>query len=202
MRLLFDTDAFCKLGVSGLIETLMSALGVPSSECARLGPLPHMLRRGRLPKLYGAASCDALLPLAEAMNPAPAPDASWVQPLIGAPGIDPGETQLFALAGERALILVSGDKRALRALATIPDYPDALRGKIVTLEAALILLCRVHGVDAVREATRPLAAVDRTIAVCFSASNSDPVAALSSYLASLKKEVEPLVLWTPPGEGA
>lgn len=202
MRLLFDTDAFCKLGISGLIEALMAALAVRPAECARLGPLPHMLRRGRLPKLYGVAACGGLVELAEGMPAAPAPNSSWVEPLVGAPGIDPGETQLLALAGEQALILVSGDKRALRAVAGIPAYVEALRGKIVTMEAALILLCRHHGVDEIRRATRTLAPVDHMIGVCFSPGNGDPVGALTSYLDALKKDVDPLVLWLPPEEDA
>lgn len=196
MRLLVDTDIFCKLGVSGLLQPTLAALGVDLTECGRLPALPHMLRRGKLPKLYGDASCTALVPLAESIALAPGAGAEWLDQIVGVDRIDPGEAQLFAAASENTLIIVSGDKRALRAVARLPMFCEALSGRIITLEAVLLELCRVVGVPTVRRAVQPLAA-DGMVKVCFSPTNGDPEAALRSYLDDLAAEVAPLLLWNP-----
>lgn len=196
MRLLVDTDIFCKLGVSGLLQPTLTALGVDVGECGRLPALPHMLRRGKLPKLYGDAPCAALVLLAESIALAPGAGAEWLDQIVGVDQIDPGEAQLFAAASEHTLIIVSGDKRALRAVSRLPAFCAALSGRIVTLEAVLLELCRVVGVPAVRLAVQPLAA-DGLVKVCFSPTNGDPEAALRSYLDALAAEVAPLLLWNP-----
>ncbi len=64
MRLLVDTDAFCKLAVGGVLHDAIALLGADLSECGRLPALPHMLRRGGLRKKFGPKACDALLPVA------------------------------------------------------------------------------------------------------------------------------------------
>ena len=46
MRLLVDTDVFFKLALSDLLFPLLSILSIPTSQCARLPALPHMLRKG------------------------------------------------------------------------------------------------------------------------------------------------------------
>jgi hypothetical protein len=196
MRLLVDTDIFCKLGVSGLLYEALAALGVPIADCGRLAALPHMLKRGRLTKVYGQERCHALLPVAEAMPVAGAPGTDWMEPFRDVPAIDVGEAQLLALVAQHGLILLSGDKRALKALSGVHAVLPSLAGRIVTFEAILIALCWRLGVDAVRYALEPLQE-DQTVQVCFSAWNTDPVGALASYLGAIEREAAPLVLWKP-----
>lgn len=196
MRLLVDSDIFCKLGVSGLLQPALAALGLSWNECGRLAALPHMLRRGKLPKLYGAAACELLIPSAESMPVAPLAGTEWLDQLVGVDQIDAGEAQLFAASCEHTLVIVTGDKRALRAVAKLPGLCMALPGRIITLEAILITLCQTQGVTAVRRSITPLAS-DGLVKVCFSAGNPDPEGALRSYLAGLEVEVAPLVLWQP-----
>lgn len=50
MRLLLDTDAFCKLGAAGVFDDALSLLGLSVSDCGRLPALPYMLRKGSLRK--------------------------------------------------------------------------------------------------------------------------------------------------------
>ena len=73
MKLLVDTDVFCKLGIAGLLDAAAQILGGDRSECRRLAALPHMLRKGRLRDRFGATACDALIPIAEAMPVIPKP---------------------------------------------------------------------------------------------------------------------------------
>lgn len=196
MRLLVDTDLFCKLGVTGLIDPVLAALGVNLADCRRLAALPHMLRRGKLRTTYGQERCEALVPLAEAIAPAPAAAIKWLDPLTPVTGVDPGEAQLLALAAEFGLLFVTGDKRALRSISSIVVFHAALAGKLVTFEALLLLLLQRLGVDALRASLTPLDR-DQVVKICFSPSNADPGEGLRSYFNTLKEELQPLRLWDP-----
>lgn len=197
MRLLVDTDAFCKLAVAGLFKDAIRLLGADLLECGRLPALPYMLRRGSLPRKYGQDACNALIPIAEAMPVAAKPSDTWLDPLTPVGEIDPGEAQIFAAAAEAGLIVVSGDKRALCALKDVARFPDALAGRIVVLEAILLALCDHIGSNEVQQRVRALAGSDKMIGVCFSIGNPDPREALLSYYQTDTEELGPLVLWDP-----
>lgn len=203
MRLLLDTDAFCKLGVAGLLRDAVNLLGASLSECGRLAGLTHMLRRrnGSLRRLYGPEACDRLTPIAEELPVIGSASHVWLDKLSPIDAIDAGEALLFAVAAAAGLVVVSDDKRALRALKDLPGFADALAGRIVVLEAILVALCDQLGADEVRRRVKPVAMSDTMIRVCFSAANSDPREALSSYLRSLLSELDPLVLWEPEPRG-
>lgn len=201
MALLLDGDAFCKLGVSGMLADAIAILEEKIDDCARSPALPYMLRRGALIRAYGAGPCAALLPIALAMPEAPVPDAAWLDKLASIDGIDPGEALLFAAAARDGSRVLTGDKRALLALRGVPDYPVALSGRVVVFEAILLALCARLGHVEVRRRLGSLTATDKTLIVCFSAANPDPRDALISYYSSLAADVQPLTLWDPgPGE--
>ncbi len=202
MKLLVDTDVFCKLQAAGLLSDAAGLLAAGLGDCGRLAALPHMLRRGRLRKQLGGDVCDALIPVAESIPVMPKPSDTWLDLLIPVEGIDVGEAQLFAAAAEANLLVVSGDKRALRALKDVEGFPSALSGRIVVLEAILLALCDQLGADAVRERLAPVAAADKMIQGCFSIGNAAPREALISYYESLAAELAPLVLWDPRTGGA
>ena len=200
-----DTDVFAKLGIAGLLDQLYALFGVSVEVCGRLPALPHMLRRGALPTLYGKEACERLVPIAESMALAPAASTMWLAPLANVPQIDPGEAQLFASAAEHQLIVVTGDKRSVIAASKIDGMAVALDGRIASMEAVLMGLCRRLGRDVVRNSVKTLVAAedrkDKMVRVCFSDGNSDPEAALQSYLSDLKRSVSPLVLWELAQEG-
>ncbi len=197
MRLVVDTDAFCKLGVAGVFREAAGLFGVDLSECGRLPALPHMLRRGRLRATFGPEACDALLPVAHALPTMAPPGAAWLDRLTPIQAIDPGEALVFAAAAEAGFVVVSGDKRALRALKDVDGFPAALTGRVVVLEAILLALCDQLGPDEVRRRVRPLVGSDKVVQVCFSAGNPDPGEALGSYYRDLAIDLAPLVLWNP-----
>jgi hypothetical protein len=200
MRLLVDTDAFCKLGAAGLFEPLLVELGLAVGDCRRLPALPHMLRRGKLVKQHGAAVCASLLPMAESIKNIPEAAPAWLDRFVDVTDIDPGEAQLFAVACEHGAPILSSDKRALRALAGLPDIVTTLAGRIVTVEGSLLLLCVRRGEQAVRDAVGPTPQ-DKVLKICFSPSNPTPKAALRSYFDSLQSETAALRLWDPDKEG-
>ncbi len=128
MKLLVDSDAFCKIGAAGMLRDTAGILGAQLDECARLPALPHMLRRGRLRTMYGASACDGLIPLATELTIVPRPSDAWLDKLTPIQAIDPGEALIFAAAAEAGSIVLTGDKRALRALKDVEGFADALMG--------------------------------------------------------------------------
>lgn len=199
MKLLFDTDAFCKLGIANLLHDVAQIFGATLQECGRLYALPYMLRKGALRKLYGGPTCDALISVVNKMPAFPDTSVTWLEKVTGVVDIDPGEAQIFALAAELAQPFVSGDKRALKALKDINEFVPALHGRVITLEAVLLTLCDTMGQDHMRQRVLPLIGLDRMIAVCFASDNPSPTDALSSYYRNLQATLTPLQLWNPRG---
>ena len=202
MKLLVDTDAFCKLGIAGLLRDAVNILGANLQECGRLPALPHMLRRGSLRKQFGAEACDGLISLADTMPVVPEPSVAWLDKFTAIETVDPGEAQILAAAAEFGLLVVSGDKRALGAIKVIEGLADALAGRIAVLETILLALCERLGPGEVRRRVTPLADQDKMIAVCFSHGTEDPREGLQSYYKSLAVDIEPLILWSPGLGGA
>jgi hypothetical protein len=198
MKVLIDTDAFCKLALAGLLTDAVAALGAQIPDCARLPALPHMLRRGSVPKRFGETHCESLQDFASAIPSLQPVESPWLDRFLPVPGIDPGEAQLFSAAAEQKLLVLSGDKRALRAIRNVEGAAEAIGELVVTFEAVLIALNHSIGADALRSRVAVLRPFDTTVGICFSDSNADPLSALWSYYRSLASEVAPLALWQPP----
>lgn len=200
MKLLFDTDAFCKLGIASLLEGTAHIFGATLQECGRLPALPRMLRKGGLRKHYGGSVCDALIPVANALPVMANPAVTWLEKLTAVAAIDPGEAQIISVAAEQGQPFVTGDKRALKALKGIADFVPALEGRVVVVEAVLLALCDRIGQEEMRRRMASLAIADRMVDVCFSSGNPDPSSALLSYYQALERELAPLRLWNPRGK--
>lgn len=201
MKVLLDTDVFCKLELVGLLGDAIGLLGAGLDVCGRLPALPHMLRRGKLVQRFGEAACARMLPVALTLPVMNRPTNTWLDRLTPIEAIDPGEAQLLAGAADAGLFVLSGDKRAFRALKDVPGAAKALAGRIVVLEAILLALCDHLGSAELRRRSAPLAAADSVVRFCFSAGNPEPAHALSSYYRDLEAELKPLVLWDPRAGG-
>ncbi len=198
MKLLVDTDAFCKLGIAGLLPDAVRMLSAELEECGRLPALPHMLRRGSLPRRYGKKACEDLISVAESMPVVPEPSIEWLDKITPIDVIDPGEARILAAAAEFTLVVVSGDKRALRAVKEAEGLAAALAGRVSVLEAILLGLCERLGHQHVRGRVAPLIGFDKTVDICFSPGLANPREALMSYYRTIAADVAPLVLWEPP----
>ena len=198
MRVLIDTDAFCKLATCGLLVESIEVLGADLRECGRLPALPYMLRRGSLRRVYGPENCDAIMAIADEMPSVGASSGTLLSELVSSADIDPGEAQLLSMAADTDLYLITGDKRSLRALANLTKIVAAFAHRIVTLEGILLALCKRIGPEEVRGRVKGLRAPDNVTRVCFGELTVDPVACLLSYFRSLTREVRPLALWFPP----
>jgi hypothetical protein len=198
LPLLIDTDAFCKLAMAGVIDETLNLLGSDRPHCSRLPGLPHMLRRGRLRKNLGDAICDSLIPIAESLPIVGQASSAWLDLLAPISAIDPGEAQLFALAAEKRITVLSADKRAIQVLKNVPEFVEPLGSRIVVLEAALLGVCRVHGSNLVQTRIGALKSHDTMVRIVFSSGNPHIEAALESYLNHAATEAAPIDLWRPP----
>ncbi len=92
-------------------------------------------------------------------------------------GLDGGESLLFLAAGANAADkLATGDKRALRALCAnthvIAPVHNGLRGKVFTLESALLLLMARLGFEFVSERVCGRSIADRTLDLAYGVDRS------------------------------
>jgi hypothetical protein len=202
MKLLIDTDVFCKLGMTDLLAESAELFGANLEECARLPALPYMLRKGTLRRHYGDDVCDRLLLLADLIPAVGAASSEWLDKLVAVESIDAGEAQLISVAAEHRILLMSSDKRALRALSAVADIRDPLAGRVCVFEAVLLALVERYGVDEIRKRVAALSGKDKMVRMCFSSGGSDPREGLFSYLRSIADDVSPLILWTPQGGGS
>ncbi len=197
MRVLIDTDALCKLAAIGLLEEAATRLGADPKAIERLPALPAMLRRGHLRRELGADLADELLAIANSLPVIPIAPAKTAELLAGRPEIDPGEVQLLALTAEADVLLLSGDKRALRAAANQTVLAARLSRKVVCLEAILLGLCESLGEARVRQAAKARLGIDKVFSICLSPGNASPTDCLQRYLSDIQGQMRPLVLWAP-----
>lgn len=201
MRLLLDTDAFCKLAAAGLLDVAARLLGVSVLDCVVLPALPHMLRRGTLVRTYGADTCEAILAIADNLQRLdPVVDNEWLVTLARIADIDPGEAQLIAAVAESDDLLVTGDSRAVVALGQLGDLAQELSRKIVTLPALFLTLVRSEGAEEVAVAVEHIKDGDGMVRICF-ADVKAAEDALASYASDLARRADPLQLWTPADGG-
>lgn len=178
-----------------MLDEVLALLGVSRDQCAVLPALPYMLGKGPLRKRYGDATADGLRKLAGEFPVAPAASEEWLDLLAAVPSIDPGEAQLFALAAEHGIRILTGDKRALEALAKVSSIHPHLEGRIVSLEAALTGLTKETPEPQLRRKGTILGQYDQMAKAVFASPRSDLGEALDSYMRDLESKAKPLVLW-------
>jgi len=198
MRALLDNDFFAKTDAAGLLQSVLVAFGLTLPDCACLASLAPKLRRGKWARELGAAAV-ALEATAAGITHVPDAPAATLAKVQGVRDIDPGEAVLFALAaGSDSLLLFTGDKRALRAVAGIPEIRTELAGRIVTLEMAMLLVCRAVGVRKVKAALAASPVKDNALTCILGAGPDEEVfKAFKSYQESLAAEVGSDLLWAP-----
>jgi hypothetical protein len=85
IRVLIDTDAFCKLAICDLVSDALAILNINISQCGRLPALPYMLRKGALPRIYGAEACSRIVDFAMDLVSIADPDPEWLDRLLQVP---------------------------------------------------------------------------------------------------------------------
>jgi hypothetical protein len=199
MRQLIDADALAKLAHWQLLEELPSLTGVPLAESATLTSVRYRAQRALTgqDKLFrtkesAQRALDAINQMAGPIDPG----IDALPELQDISGIDAGEAVLLsALQAKPTLRLLTGDKRCLRALASLSLARNYI-GRITILEQVLLVALEKHGVKWVRERVCPFKELDKAIATSLG-SRCD--AALPSVREGLKSYISEIrQLHAPP----
>lgn len=206
---LLDADAVSKLAHWDLLGEVAVLTGVSTDQTATLSSLIHRAARscakadGRLFKATSAA--ERALKYLQQLAPLPPPDEDFIAHVQHVPAIDPGEALLLAsLRAHANTILITGDKRAVTALATaVPEQMlNSLSDRIVTIEQIVLALLKSKGIDWLRAHICPYRTLDKAIGVIMGsdckASAEAAEAGLRSYIADLRSLSGTLLRATAP----
>jgi len=205
MKIAIDNDFFCKTELLGVADLILDAFGASASDCMLLPTLrPQLRNKRRSSKLYKKYELHAefLLQRSERYSTLKDDDAelSWRNRMAGVDKIDPGEAIMLAyVASTDTVLLATHDKNCLRAIPQVEGLAEAVEGRVVILEAAMIKVCAVRGVQEVHAIACPNVgkADDNAMKACFGGQASSVMDALGSYMKSLGAETDSRVLWIP-----
>lgn len=108
---------------------------------------------------------------------------------------DVGESQLLAVMITRAaILLLTGDKRAIRAMQPIvarSSYEEQVAGRVACLEQTIMEFIRQNGARTLHPRICREPAIDKSLAICFSCASgtfdrNSIVRALGSYIRDLR----------------
>lgn len=201
MRYLFDNDIVIKLGQLHLLAQVCSALGATPSNSRHLSTLPFVARdkfrreKGNRRLLEQSLKrildwCDQYPDLDHPCSPEILEQASR------SPSVDPGEAILLAEAfGDQETVLITGDKRCLRALGTDPALgviAQELRGRIQILESIILVLVGRVGFEITRKRIVAMPGIDQILDIAFGTGELDAEAHALEALRSTEAEIERL----------
>lgn len=201
MDLLVDVDVLAKLAHWGMLPELPTFVGVEWAQMSTVASLRFRAQRaasnpdGKL--FHSADAAYAVMHALEQMAPLPTVDPTRLAAFQDATDIDAGEAILFALLdGIADRCVLTGDKRAVRALSQLPAARRALlEGRILVLEAVFLKALHLRGIEWLRERVCPSRGLDKTIAIALGGRCDAPPAAVIEALHSYRRELA--VLCTP-----
>lgn len=201
---LVDTDILLKVVSYRLAQDSLAQIAKRGMSPRVLGAARFMLAthvaKGRriVDQAAAAAELAAIEPMLNAIEPtseetALAADIEALAQSLGVP-VDSGESQLLAILMTRSSsLMISGDKRAIAAIASMltPLPPN----RIGCLEQLLGCLIEALGSDPVRKAICREPQVDKavTAAAGCSSEGADLSAGLASYVESLRRDAPALL---------
>ena len=202
-----DSDAIFKLAALDLLDEFVGVIGIERGSILVLPTLPYMLRKpGRsLIRKYSADALGRAFDFVKTVCVADdEPDSETRILLQGIDNIDPGEALIFALAAFKPdSIIVTGDKRCLRALHNAPECDivrERLAGRVICLEHILHEICRIHEFEPLLARIVPAAGCDTMIQAVFGsgmrAQKHLVLGSLHNYRESLRAETG--LLLCPP----
>ena len=203
MKLLVDVDALAKLAHWRILEELPGLTGVPLSQCATLTSARFRAQRavkkpdGRV--FHSTEAATAALRAMDSMMGPLSLDAQHLPILQGISGIDAGEAVLLSALAAGGAHLLTGDKRALKALAELDSVQRApYAGKIVLIEQVLLASLARHGIEWLRERVCPYKQIDKAIGNAMGsrcdASQDSVREGLESYIKELDQAANPTLI--------
>jgi predicted nucleic acid-binding protein len=200
---LIDNDVIIKLSAYELGQALVDATSLgelpPSMlSVGRFVVRDRLARAGRIAGSVAALSCfERLLPELQLIDPtdqeiAMAADFEDIANRYNLE-LDGGESQLLAILLARAAgLLITGDKRAIRAIATVAAAPS--EGRVACLEQLIATIVGQVGGEAVRAGVCREPAADKAVTICFGCESrqapaaADILAALESYIDHIRRD--------------
>lgn len=173
MALFLDVDAVAKLSHWEILPHLPSLTGMAWTECGTLSSLKFRALRGiskpdgKLFRTQAAAqiASDAIAQMGQTVPLEPS--TSDLQDLAG---IDPGEMILLEAltgAGENSRLL-TGDKRALKALATLGEkHRQRYSGRVLIVEQIIAKALHVYDLPWLQARVCPQRQIDTAISIVF-----------------------------------
>ena len=204
MRLFIDVDALAKLAHWRLLEELQSLVEIPLSQCATLTSAKFRAERSvGIPdgKLFRSTEAATLaLTAIRGMMASVSPEERYLPAMQNVPGIDAGEAVLLsALLGSEDVRLLTGDKRALRALATLGrDKLIGFTGKILLIEQIVLAALNRHDIFWLRDRICAHKDIDKAIGNAMGSkcdASCDSVReGLESYIAEIARASVPSLI--------
>jgi predicted nucleic acid-binding protein len=202
-----DNDILFKGACYGMLEAMLQEVPGAPNRYAILGTaiyvVPSKIRRGRLSgsKERALDVLKGAIPNFSILEPTPEEQRFAAEIEAAAQHhnlpIDNGESQLCAIALSRAFdSVVTGDKRAIRGLATLKGVLPSiayLTNRLVCLEQLILLLVAKGLGEEIRNAVCFERAIDTALAMCFSCLSPEVgkeswMEGLGNYIADLRND--------------
>jgi hypothetical protein len=188
-----DVDVICKLAHWDILPHLPDLLGCQWNQIATVSSLRYRAQRaietpdGKL--FFSSAAAFRVVECIRLMSAMPAPDAAVLEDLNDIAQVDPGEAVLIAVTlGDPAGVFITGDKRALRALAQHP-LAARLAGKVVLVEQVLQLCLNHKGREWLLASIREHRTIDKAISMIVGSRCDASLENLSAGLCSYIREI-------------
>jgi hypothetical protein len=172
---LVDNDIALKLARLELLKEACQLLGLNPSNTKRLAALPFVAKKvlkGKQDTLKRVLEfCDSYKAISKGDDP------EVLAQISASPKIEAGEARLFAIAAnDKDIVVLTGDKRSILALASDPKLKAIARkleGRIEILETIMIRLIAAKTFDFVRQQVLKVLDVDTILALAFDTQESD-----------------------------
>lgn len=208
MRLAIDIDAAAKLAHWGLLPHVPALLGVNWGDCFTLTSLKFRAQKalakpdGRVFHCIEAAQ--AAIALCGCIGETP--EVALLADLQDIQGIDAGEAVLLsAMLDDSEILLLTGDKRALRALSSsAPELRGRFAGRVVTVEQVVNAALNRFGLAWIQQHICPYRHIDKAILVVMGsrcdAGEPSVREAIAAYVSELKGLCDPSLLYVSADE--
>ncbi len=208
-QILLDNDVVLKIACYSLVDEMLATTTSAGAAPGMLG-VGRFVVRGRLERdrriadpSRAKAAFDRLLLQADLLEPSEDELAMAAELEAEAARLDleldGGESQLVAMLTSRGCrLLVTGDKRAIAAMAAVAR--SLVAGRVACLEQVIAQLVASFGSAPVRSAICAESMADRAVTLCFSCGrDADPgdaevLAALASYSGHLNRAAPGILL--------
>ncbi len=198
MKLLIDVDALVKMAHWRMLPELPGSLDISWSNCATVSSLKFRASRAATEpdgKLFIStqAAQAAVLAIAE-MSELAEPLPGHLELFQDISGIDAGEAILFAgIMGDDSTYVLTGDKRALRALSNLPaESRMQMAGRIYSLEQILLVMLQKNGLGWLRDRVCPERKLDKAVDAIMGSRCDAPAESVREGFASYIRELASL----------